>query len=86
MTNDNTIIADFKMKMTMILRDNESIENLHFRRAAMVKNFEPKTRKRLKNITKAIFKYGIKKLAKAEREMDAIKGEKIDMVVRWSST
>ena len=30
MTNINTIIADFKMKMTMILRNNENIKNLRF--------------------------------------------------------
>ena len=44
MTEDNTIITDFKMKMAMILRGNEMIEDLRFRPAAMVKNFEPKTR------------------------------------------
>ena len=31
-----------------------------------------------------MFKYGLKQLAKAEREMDVIKGKKIDMVVRWA--
>ena len=82
MPNDNTIITDFKMKMAMILRNNENIEDLLFRPAAMVKNFEPKTRKRLKCITRAIFKNDLKQLAKAEREMDATKGKKVDIVVR----
>jgi hypothetical protein len=68
----------------MILRDNENIEDLRFRPAAMVKNFEPKTRRRFKGITKAIFKYGHKQLAKAEREMDPVKGENVDIVVRWA--
>ena len=45
MTNDNTIISDFKMKMAMVLRNNKNIEDLRFKPAAMVKNFEPKTRK-----------------------------------------
>ena len=71
------------MKMAMILRGNEAIEDLRFRPAAMVKNFEPKTQKRFRGISKAIFKYGHKQLAKAERERDAIKGERIDTVVRW---
>ena len=84
MTNDNTIIADFKMKMTMILRNNENIKNLRFRLAAMVKNFKPKTRKWFKSITKVIFKYGLKQLAKAKWEMDVIKGEKVNMLVRWA--
>jgi hypothetical protein len=84
MTNDNTIIVDFKIKIAMILQNNESIEDLRFRPAAMVKNFEPKTCKRFKGITKVIFKYGLKQLANAEREMDVIKGEKIDMVVWWA--
>ena len=43
MTNDNTIISDFKIKMAMVLRNNENIKDLRFRPAAMVKNFEPKT-------------------------------------------
>ena len=60
MNNDNTIITDYKTKMTMILRNNESIEDFRFRLTAMVKNFEPKTRKRFRSITKAIFKYGLK--------------------------
>ena len=51
MTNDNTIIAEFKIKMAMMLRGNENIEDLRFRPAAMVKNFEPKTRRRFKGIT-----------------------------------
>ena len=83
MTDDNTIITDFKMKMAMILRGNEVIEDLRFRPAAMVKNFEPKTRKQFRGISKVIFKYGHKQLAKAERERDAIKSERIDAVVRW---
>ena len=83
MSNDNTIIIDFKIKMTMILRGNESIKYLRFRPATMVKNFEPKTRKRLKGISKAIFKYDLKQLAKAERKRDAIKRKKVDIVVRW---
>ena len=83
MNNDNTIITDYKTKMTMILRNNESIEDFRFRLTAMVKNFEPKTRKRFRGITKAIFKYGLKQLAKAEREGDAVKGEKVDIMVRW---
>ena len=66
MSNNSTIIADFKMKMTMVQRDNETIENLRFKPAAMVKNFEPKTRKRFKGIRKAIFKYDLKYLGKAE--------------------
>ena len=36
MTDDNTISADFKMNLAMILRNNESIEDLRFRPAAMV--------------------------------------------------
>ena len=72
MTNDNTIITEFKLKMAMILRGNENIEDLRFQPAAMVKNFEPRTRRRFKGITKAIFKYGLKQLAKAERELDPI--------------
>ena len=83
MSNDNTIIADFKMKMAMILKENEDIKDLWFMPAAMVKNFEPKTRKRFRGISKVIFKYGIKQLAKVERDRDATKGEKIDIVVRW---
>lgn len=83
MTEDNTIVSDFKMKMAMILRGNEQIEDLRFRPAAMVKNFEPKTRRKFKGVTKAIFKYGFKQLIKAEREGDMVKGEKIDTVVRW---
>ena len=72
MTNDNTIINDFKMKMAMVLRNNEHIEDLRFRSAAMVKNFEPKTRKRFRGITKVLFKYDIKQLAKAKREGNAV--------------
>lgn len=83
MKNDNTIIDDLKMKMTMILRGNEEIEDLRFKLAAMVKNFEPKICKRFRGINKAIFKYDLKQLAKAERDRDATKGEKIDIVVRW---
>lgn len=49
----------------------------------MVKNFESKTRKRFRGISKAIFKYRLKQLAKAERDRDATKGEKVDIVVRW---
>ena len=45
MTNDNMIIVYFKMKMSMILSNNENIKDLRFRPAAMVKNFEPKARK-----------------------------------------
>jgi hypothetical protein len=84
MTNDNTIIAEVKIKMAMILQDNENIEDLRFRPVAMVKNFEPKTRRRFKGITKAIFKYDLKQLAKAEREMGPVKGENVDIVVRWA--
>lgn len=36
MSNDNMIIADFKMKMAMILRINESIEDIRFKSAAMI--------------------------------------------------
>ena len=82
MTNDNTIIADFKVKMAMILRNNENIEDLRFRPAAMVKNFEPNTRKRFKCIIKVIFTYDLKQLAKAEREGDAAKGKKVDTLMR----
>ena len=64
MENDNTIIANFKMKMAMILRGNEEIKDLRFKSAAMFKNFEPKNRKRFRGISKAIFKYGRKQLAK----------------------
>ena len=67
----------------MMLRKNENIEDLRFRPATMVKNFEQKMRKMFKGITKVIFKYDLKQLAKAEREGDAAKGEKVDTVVRW---
>ena len=83
MTNDNTIISDFKMKMALVLRNNEHIENLRFRAAAMIKNFELKTLKRFRGITKVIFKYGLKQLAKAEREGDAVKGDKVNIMVWW---
>lgn len=83
MSNDNTIIADFKMKMAMILRGNEIIKNLRFMLALMVKNFEPKIRKKIRDISKAILIYDLKQLAKAEQERNTIKGEKVNMVVRW---
>lgn len=83
MSNDNTIIADFKMKMAMILRGNEIIKNLRFMLALMVKNFEPKIRKKIRDISKAILIYDLKQLAKAEQECNTIKGEKVNMVVRW---
>lgn len=83
MSNDNTIIADFKIKMTMILRGNEMIKNLRFMLASMVKNFEPKIRKKIRVISKAILIYDLKQLAKAEQERNTIKGEKVNMVVRW---
>lgn len=41
--NDNMIIAEFKMKMAMILRENERMEDLRFKPVAMVKNFKAKT-------------------------------------------
>jgi hypothetical protein len=50
----------------------------------MVKNFESKICKRFRGMNKAIFKYDLKQLAKAERDRDATKGKKIDVVVRWS--
>ena len=40
-------------------------------------------RKWFKGISKAIFIYGLEQLAKTERERDAIKGEKVDIVVQW---
>lgn len=83
MSNDNTIIADFKMKMAMILRENEMIKNLRLMLASMVKNFEPKIRKKIRDISKAILIYDLKQLAKAEQERNTIKGEKVNMVVRW---
>ena len=67
----------------MILRGNETIEDLRFRPTAMVKNFKPNIWKRFRGISKVIFIYDLKQLAKAERERDAIEGEKIDIVVRW---
>lgn len=42
MENDNTIITEFKMKMAMILRGNEAIEDIRFKPATIVKNFKPK--------------------------------------------
>jgi hypothetical protein len=89
MLNVDTIIADFKMKMAMILKGNKGNKrNRGFAVQAgpMVKNFEPKTRKKFKSISKVIFKYGRKQLAKAERNRDAIEGKKIDIVVKWAST
>lgn len=56
---------------------------MRFKSAAIVKNFELKTQRRFKGISKAIFKYGGKQLAKVERERNAVKGEKVDVVVRW---
>ena len=54
---------------------------MRFKPAAMVKNFEPRTRKLLKGITKVIFRYAVKQLAKAEQERNAVKGKMIDAVV-----
>ena len=51
--------------------------------ALMVKNFEPKIRKKIRDISKAILIYDLKQLAKAEQERNTIKGEKVNMVVRW---
>lgn len=69
--------------MTIILGKNERIEDLRFKPAAIVKNFEPKPRRISKGISKAIFKYGAKQLAKVERERNAVKSERVDAVVRW---
>lgn len=46
--NDHLIIVEFKMKLAMIQRDNETIEDLRFKPAAMVKNFEPKIQRCLR--------------------------------------
>lgn len=42
MENNTTIAAEFKMRMAMILRENERIEDLRFKPTTMIKNFEPK--------------------------------------------
>lgn len=57
---DGIIVAEFKSKIALILRGNETIEDLSYKLAKIVKNFEPKTRKKFKGISKAIFKYGAK--------------------------
>lgn len=43
---------------------------------AMIKNFEPKTRKWFRSIIKAIFKYDLKQLVKSDWDRDAIKEKK----------
>lgn len=48
MENDNTIIAKFKIKMTIILRKNEMIEDLRFKPIAIMKNFVSKLKGSLK--------------------------------------
>lgn len=69
--------------MTMIPRQNKTIQNLEYKSAVINKNFEPKICKRFKGISKAIFKYAVKKLSITERNIDATKREEIDTVVRW---
>lgn len=57
--------------MTMVLTRIETIQILKYKLVAMIKNFKPKIRKWLKGITKAIFKYKMKKLTIAKRKIDA---------------
>lgn len=83
MEGDGSIMQEFKRQMAVVLRGAESIQNLKFKPAAMVKNFDKGTRKRFKNLSTAMFKKGTKELEKAARERDKEKGEKVDMVVRW---
>lgn len=46
--NDHLIMAEVKMKMAMMRKENETIEDLRHKPTAMVKNFEAKTPKRFR--------------------------------------
>lgn len=60
------------MEMAFILRENEMIEDLRFKSATTVTNFQPKTRKWFKGCAKIIFNYGTKQLAKVEQDRNAV--------------
>jgi len=77
MQEDDTILAEFKHQMAVVLRGAEDIHNLKFKPAVMIKNFDPKTRKRFKGISSTIFKKGNKEMERVERDTDANMGEKV---------
>lgn len=92
MQDDGTIIAEFKQMLAVVVRGAQPINTIKFKPAAMVKNFDMKTRKRFKGISNAMFKIATKQMLLVAGpewvncgsvEFCEYEAEKVDMVLRW---